>query len=150
MSETKRPDRRDFLKATSAAVAGASVLGGLSITRSAHAAGSDVIKVALIGAGGRGTGAADQLMNADKNLKLIAVADAFEKRAKSAIAKLTKKHKGQVDVPADRLFLGPEAYKSAPATAAARGIGDGDIIKVKAGIGEIEIEIGRASCRERG
>ena len=116
MSGFERSSRRDFLKASSMAVAGASLAGGLSITRSAHAAGNDVIKVALIGAGGRGTGAAAQLMTADKNLKLIAVADAFGERATKALASLKKNYAEQVDVPDDRVFLGLEAYKQALAT----------------------------------
>ena len=86
MPRLEKPSRRDFLKASSLAVAGVSLAGSLSIGRSAHAAGSDAIKVALIGAGGRGSGAAGQLMTADKNLKLVAVADAFEDRATGAVA----------------------------------------------------------------
>ena len=58
----------------------------LGIARSAHAAGSDVLKIALIGCGGRGTGAAANCLNVQKiigeQIKLVAVADAFEDRAK--------------------------------------------------------------------
>ncbi len=116
MSETKSFSRRDFLKSSSVAVAGASLAVGSSITRSAYAAGSDTIKVALIGAGGRGTGAASQLMNADKNLKLVAVADAFENRATAAIKRLKQRYGDQVDIPRECVFLGLEAYKDALAT----------------------------------
>jgi myo-inositol 2-dehydrogenase/D-chiro-inositol 1-dehydrogenase len=116
MSQNSQPSRRDFLKASTAAAAGISLAGGLSVARTAHAAGSDVIKVALIGAGGRGSGAAAQLMNADPNLKLVAVADAFESRATGAVEKLKKQYGDQVDVPADRVFVGLEAYKDALAS----------------------------------
>jgi len=116
MSDTRKPSRREFVKASAGAIAGASVLGGLSIARSAHAAGSDVIRVALIGAGGRGTGAVDQQMNADKNVKLIAVADAFEQRATSCLDRLKKRHPEQVDVSPDCVFAGLDAYKKALAT----------------------------------
>jgi len=116
MSDTKKPSRRQFLHESATIVAGTALAGSLSIARGAHAAGSDVIKVALVGAGGRGTGAVAQLMNADKNLKLIAVADAFEDRATKAIEKLTKQHGDQVDVPRECVFIGLEAYKDALAT----------------------------------
>jgi len=113
---TSRVSRRAFLKASTLAVGGASVAGGLGIARSAHAAGSDVIKLALIGAGGRGSGAAAQLMTADKNLKLVAIADAFQQRATGALANLQRQFAQQVDVPADRLFVGLDAYQKALAT----------------------------------
>ena len=57
MSDTRKPSRRDFLKGSTAAVASAALAGGLNVGRTAHAQGSGVIKVALIGCGGRGTGA---------------------------------------------------------------------------------------------
>jgi len=116
MSEAKQPSRRDFLKTSSAAVAAGALAGNLAISRSAHAAGSDVIRLALIGAGGRGTGAASQLMTADQNVKLVAVADAFEDRANGAADRLKKQHGDQVDVPADRVFTGLECHKGALAT----------------------------------
>jgi hypothetical protein len=116
MSDSKKSSRRDFLKTSSTVAAGAALAGGLGLSRSAHAAGSDVIKVALIGAGGRGTGAVSQLMNADKNLKLIAIADAFDYRVSGAVGNLGKKYGEQVDVPADRQFIGLDAYKNALAT----------------------------------
>ncbi len=116
MSDKKKPSRRDFLKGSTAVAAGAALAGNLNIARSAHAAGSDVIKVALIGAGNRGSGAAAHQMNADDNVKLVAVADAFENRAGNSVGGLKKKYANQVDVPPDRVFLGLNAYKDAIAT----------------------------------
>ncbi|MGV3774731.1 MAG: twin-arginine translocation signal domain-containing protein, partial [Verrucomicrobiales bacterium] len=81
--------RRDFLQSTSVAV-GAAVMGGLSIERSAHAAGSDLIKIALVGCGGRGSGAAAQALSTKGNVKLVAVADAFEDRMKQGLAEVTR------------------------------------------------------------
>jgi len=115
MSDTKKPSRRDFLKGTTVAAGSAALLGGLNLARTAHAQGSDVIRVALSGAGGRGTGAIGNLMKADKNLKLVAIADAFENRVNVCRKNLTKQFGDQVDVPDDRLFVGLEAYKDAVA-----------------------------------
>jgi predicted dehydrogenase len=97
--------RRDFLKKTAAA--GAVLAGGLSIARSAHAQGSGQIKIALIGCGGRGTGAAVNALNnaANPNVKLVAMADAFRSRLDGALAAIEKHCKGKVDVPDDRKFV---------------------------------------------
>ncbi len=111
MSENSQTSRRGFIKDTTAAVAGASLVG-LSTARSAHAAGDGVIRVALIGCGGRGTGAVTQMMNADKGVKLVAVADAFDYRTESAVARISKQHPGLVDV-GDRIYTGLNAYKQA-------------------------------------
>ena len=63
MSTEQSISRRDFLKSSTLAAAGVTLAGGLSIARTAHAAGSDQIKVALIGCGGRGTGAAHDCLS---------------------------------------------------------------------------------------
>ncbi|MGQ9574157.1 MAG: Gfo/Idh/MocA family protein [Thermoguttaceae bacterium] len=107
------PSRRDFLKA-SAAGAGAALATGLLTARSVHAAGSDVIKVALIGCGGRGTGATGDCLTADPAIRIIAVADAFEDRAKATAAALRQgKHRDRVDLPDERVFVGLDAYQKA-------------------------------------
>jgi len=106
-------NRRDFLKATSVLASGLAASGGLSIARGAHAAGSDVLKVALIGCGGRGTGAGGDALSVPDNMKLIAVADTFEDRARQAREQLLKKFPGKVDVPDDRVFVGFDAYQKA-------------------------------------
>ncbi len=104
------PSRRDFLKTSTAAVGGV-LAGGLAIVRSAHAAGSDVLRLGLIGCGGRGTGAAGNAMTADKNTKLVAMADAFEDRLQNSLAGLKKEYARQVDVPPERRFSGFDAYQ---------------------------------------
>jgi myo-inositol 2-dehydrogenase / D-chiro-inositol 1-dehydrogenase len=102
--------RRDFLTA-SATGAAAFALAGL--TPAVHAAGSDTLKVALIGCGGRGTGAATQALHADPNLKLTAVGDAFPDRIETCLKQL--KSDGdiadKIDVQPDRRFTGFDAYK---------------------------------------
>ncbi len=115
MSEQSKASRRGFLKNTSAAVAGASLVGTMSATRSAHAAGDDVIKVALVGCGGRGTGAVIQMMNSDPGVKLVAVADAFDYRTENVIKSVTKQHPDKIDV-GDRVYTGLKAYEQAIAS----------------------------------
>src|SRR5690349_574064 len=123
MNELNNPNspaqssRRDFLKKTSTAVAGGALLGSLSIERSAFAAGSDTIKLALIGCGGRGSGAADQALSTSGSVKLIAMADAFPDRLDDSLKNLKKQHGEKVEVPEDQKFIGFEAYKQAIALA---------------------------------
>ncbi len=93
----QRPSRRDFLK-TTAVLGSAALAGSLAIARGAHAAGSDVIKVGLIGCGGRGSGAAANAMNAGKDVRLVAVADLFEERVKDAVPRLKKMYPEQATV----------------------------------------------------
>src|SRR5438445_9765262 len=102
-------NRRDFLKTTSAAIAGTSVLGSLSVERSAFAAGSDTLKIALIGCGGRGSGAADQALSTSGGVKLIAMADASKYRLEGSLNELKKQHPDRVEVPEDRKCIGFDA-----------------------------------------
>src|SRR3981081_2771544 len=88
--------RRDFLKTTSAAVTSAGVLGALSVERGAHAAGSDTLKLALIGCGGRGSGAADQALSTEGPIKLVAMADVFKDHLESSLSNLQRRHKDKV------------------------------------------------------
>lgn len=103
--------RRTFLKTGTVAATGLAV--GSSIARSAHAAGSDEIKIALVGCGGRGTGALDNIMNTKGNVKLVACADAFQFAIDGCVKGLSRKFSDKVDVPADRQFTGLDAYKAA-------------------------------------
>jgi myo-inositol 2-dehydrogenase / D-chiro-inositol 1-dehydrogenase len=105
--------RRGFLKQTSVA-AGASLLATLP-ARFAHAAGADELKIALVGCGGRGSGAADQALTTKDQgkIKLVAVADVHEDRLTGALSQLRNKHSDNVDVTPDREFLGFDGYKKA-------------------------------------
>lgn len=104
--------RRQFLK-TSGQIAAASALVGMA-TPAVHAAGSDEIRVALIGCGGRGTGAAkDALATKSGPIKLVAMADVSKERLESSWGDVNGGRPGQVDVPPDRRFLGLDAYKKA-------------------------------------
>ena len=115
-SRDSEVSRRRFLKTTSQMAAGLSILGGLSIERSAYAAGTDTIKLALVGCGGRGSGAADQALSTG-NVKLVAMADTFDIRLESSLKELHKKHPDKVDPEKMQKFIGFDAYKKAMAQA---------------------------------
>ena len=104
--------RREFMKKTGA-LAAASAVAGVAIPH-VHAAGSDLIQVALIGAGGRGSGAAQNALSVKRGpVKLVAVADVFSERLQKTVDVLQRKFPEQVDLPQDRQFLGFDAYKNA-------------------------------------
>ena len=85
----------------------------LPIARSAYLADSDVLRIGLIGCGGRGTGAAAQALAADKNVKLVAMGDAFMDRLESSLAQLQKNEANvkKIDVPQERRFAGFDNYE---------------------------------------
>jgi myo-inositol 2-dehydrogenase/D-chiro-inositol 1-dehydrogenase len=111
--------RRSFLKNTSTAVAGGALLGALPVERFALGASpGDTVRIALVGAGGRGSGAADQALNAGgEGVKLVAIADAFEDRARGSLKNLKNKHDQTVQVKDDMVFVGLDGYKQAIAQA---------------------------------
>lgn len=104
-----RSNRRDFLKTTSTLAAAGALAGGLSIGRSVHAAGDDLLKIGLIGCGGRGTGAAVNALEADKNCKLVAMADAFGDRLQGSLDAVKKAAGDKVAVDTDHCFVGLDA-----------------------------------------
>lgn len=104
------PTRREFL-AQSAVLAAAPVAAGLAIPRSVHAAGSDRLRIGLIGCGGRGCGAAASALTADPAAQLTAVADAFGDRTEFARNTLKKKADQQVIVDDSHCFSGLDAYR---------------------------------------
>ncbi|MBK8054840.1 MAG: Gfo/Idh/MocA family oxidoreductase [Saprospiraceae bacterium] len=109
-------DRRDFIKKST-------LLGsGLAISPDYffHSSVNDTIKVAVVGCGGRGTGAAIQALSSGKNVKLVAMADAFQNRIDDSYKHITSDDatdnghiRDKVDVPAERRFVGFDAYKKA-------------------------------------
>ncbi len=108
---TRRSSRRDFLRKSTAAAVGASIASRIGSIPAVHAAGSDQIRVGLIGCGGRGSGAADQVLRAAPNVKLVAMGDAFRDRLDSSRKQLQTKYKDVVDVPDERSFVGFDAYE---------------------------------------
>jgi len=107
----KASSRREFLKRSGSGLAGAALAGALGAR--AYAGEDNTIKVALIGCGGRGTGAAFNALSTKGPTKLWAMADVFENRLKSSLANLSKDFPKQVDVPLERRFLGMDAFKKA-------------------------------------
>lgn len=103
--------RRDFLKQTSGAMAGAALAS--TIASRAYAAEDNTIQVALVGCGGRGTGAALNALSTQGPTKLVAMADVFENRLSGSYKRLSDKFADKVDVPPERQFLGMDAYKKA-------------------------------------
>jgi predicted dehydrogenase len=110
--------RRDFVK-TSALVAGG-ILTSLSVESSAYGAGNEVIKIALVGCGGRGTGAAVQALKTKQNVRLVAMADAFQDRLNDSFTNIQKSlanQKDKIAVPDANKFVGFDGYKKAIALA---------------------------------
>jgi len=107
--------RRELLKSSGALAAG-TALAGLVLPK-VHAAAnseSETIQVALIGAGGRGTGAAANALSTTAGpTKLVAIADVFESHVKNSHKELGNGFGDKVDVPAERQFVGFDAYKKA-------------------------------------
>ena len=112
----EKSSRRHFLRKTSGLVAASTLAGQLSIARVAHAAGDETLKVAVIGCGGRGTGAVVQALNTLGPVKLWAMADLFEDKIERSLAALREKEEDRpdrIDVTPERRFVGFDAYQKA-------------------------------------
>jgi predicted dehydrogenase len=108
------PSRRQFLKAsTAAAVATSAAAGTIRQAKGFHAGADDLLRVGLIGCGGRGTKAAVQALNADYNVKLTAMGDMFSDRLDTSLQSLERQEKvaHKLDVPVERRFVGFNAYQ---------------------------------------
>ncbi len=107
-----RASRREFLS-TSGRIAAASALGLVAVP-AVHAAENNTIKVALIGCGGRGTGAVVNALSTKSGpTELVAMADVFDHRLEASLKGLSTRLGKQVNVPKDRQFIGFDAYKKA-------------------------------------
>src|SRR5262249_60524713 len=82
--------------------------GAALLSTGVHAAGTDTIRVGLVGCGNRGNGAAVQALTADPNAKLVAVADAFPDQIESSLKVIAQEPNlaKRIDVPPDRRFVG--------------------------------------------
>jgi predicted dehydrogenase len=123
MDNNQRSSRRDFVKQSSLLAGG--LIAAPMLSQANYFSGSDnVIKVALVGCGGRGTGAAMQALLTKQNVKLVAMADAFKDRLDTCYNTLQSDDlsdwsgakgnvKDKIDVPEDRRFVGFDAYQKA-------------------------------------
>ncbi len=118
-SSSFNSSRRDFVKKSTVAAAG--ILAAPLLSRANYFSGADnTIKIALIGCGGRGTGAAVQALSTKQNVQLVAMADAFRDRLDGSyknILEALEDKKGRVQVKEENKFVGFDAYKKAMALA---------------------------------
>ena len=104
--------RREFLKSTSC-IAVASAMASVAVPH-VHAGENNTINVALIGCGGRGTGAAADALSVKQGpLKLVAMSDVFEDRLKASYGNLSNRYADKMEVPEDRRFVGFDGYQKA-------------------------------------
>ena len=114
MSDTPRDAAAQSRSITVSKVAAAAAsTAALSVARGAHAAGSDLVRIALIGCGGRGTGAAINALSTKANVKLVAMADAFKDRIDNSLRAIHSQCPGKVDVPQDRKYVDLDGYEKA-------------------------------------
>ena len=108
-TELNELSRRDFLSATAASLAA----GTAVFNRTARAESGGTLRVGLVGCGGRGTGAAAQALQADPNVKLTALGDAFADRLQSSLKALRAQEPiaGKIDVSPEQCFVGFDAYE---------------------------------------
>jgi len=134
-SSPNRTSRREFIK-NATQIAAASTLA--AIAPRLHAAGSDLIKLALVGCGGRGTGAvADAFATTGGPVRLYAIADLFESRLQASLNNLTQAFNDKIDVPPERRFAGFDAYKKA---IDCLGIGDVVLLTTHAAFRPLQFE----------
>jgi myo-inositol 2-dehydrogenase/D-chiro-inositol 1-dehydrogenase len=98
-------NRRDFL------TTGAAVAGGLAFAGGLYAQGQQSINVGIIGCGGRGSGALRNILDADKEVKIAAICDLVEDKAKGTLANLKKRNAQQTTATDQTVFHGLDGYK---------------------------------------
>lgn len=107
MSPKVSPSSQGTGNGTAAAAAG---ITAATLARSVHAAGSDLVRIALIGCGGRGTGAAINALSTKAPVRLVAMHDAFRDRLESSLKAIQARCPDRVDVPEERKFTGLDGY----------------------------------------
>ena len=107
--------RRNFVKNTALFTGGAMLLPNLQMQGMFNVANDKKLKIALVGCGGRGTGAAVQALNADENVELVAMADAFEDRLKGSLMNISKEmgETKKVNVKDENQFVGFDGAQKA-------------------------------------
>ncbi|MCM4173838.1 gfo/Idh/MocA family oxidoreductase [Arenibacter sp. TNZ] len=111
MKELNKADRRTFVKTTAKTLAAGMVFSHLPIFSSANVLGQEIIKLGLVGCGGRGTGAIFQALMASKSVQLVAMGDVFRHELDNSLQQVSAKFSDQVAVPKERQFLGLDAFE---------------------------------------
>ncbi len=114
-NKKEKIDRRGFLEHSAKITAAGMMLSRLPARSKKLFSIEGEIKVALIGCGGRGTGAASQALEADPDVRIIAMADAFKDRADECLNSLAEKYpdSDRININEERIFIGFDAYKEA-------------------------------------
>ena len=110
-SNTAGPSRRDFIREATAAAVGTAAVARFQGLVGAHAAGSDEIRVGLVGCGGRGSGAAGNVLAAAPGVRIVALADAFQDRLTACRERLAEQNPAAATVAQDHCFVGLDAYQ---------------------------------------
>ena len=116
MEKIKQLNRRGFLEQSAKISAAGLLLSRLPANSKRLVSVEGEVKVALVGCGGRGTGAVAQALNADSDVRLVAMADAFMDRAEECLNNLLQKFEGSEDrlnINRDTIFIGFDSYKEA-------------------------------------
>ncbi len=98
--------RRDFIKSAAAASLAAAIPSNLGL----HAAGTDAIRIGIVGCGGRGTGAAIDSLDAAPGVEVVAMGDLFQDRIDSSLKRLLEAHPDKIKVAKDGCFTGFDNY----------------------------------------
>ena len=106
--------RRNFCK-NGALLSAGMLMPGLEMNAMVNVFNDKKLKLAVVGCGGRGTGAVNQALKADENVELVAMADAFEDQLEKSLANLAKEYEGtgRVNVKDKHKYVGFDAYKNA-------------------------------------
>ena len=109
--KSQATSRRQFLQSSSTAVVGSVVAPYVGLSTSLSGQNAETIRVGLVGCGGRGSGAANQAMKADSNIRLTAMGDVFPQRLQSSLNALKKEEPDKVDVDPEKQFIGLDAFQ---------------------------------------
>ncbi len=103
--------RRKFIQSSSTALAGGVVAPYLGLKHSLSGQNAETVRVGLVGCGGRGSGAANQALHADSNIRLTAMGDVFPHRIQGSLDALKRAAGEKVDVDPANQFIGLDAYE---------------------------------------
>ena len=111
MKNLSKTTRRTFLQNSAKATGAGVILSSMPASASAHVAAAGEIKIAVVGCGGRGTGATAQALEADKDVQLVAMADVFADQVDKSFKGLSKKYgpSGRIKVTEETKFVGFDA-----------------------------------------